>query len=73
MLADPGFLETQLLGQEDRLLVLPQHVGIGPVRVVQRHHEEAQVHVSSPSIEWLGNRYSSSIRAVHCDRAAAPW
>ena len=44
VLADPGLVVAELLGQQDGFAVLLQDVQVVAPRVVQRHHEQAKLH-----------------------------
>ena len=44
VLADPGLVVAEPVREQDRLAVVPQHVAVGPPRIVQRHHEQAELH-----------------------------
>src|SRR5262249_1285053 len=48
MLADPGFVIAQRLRQQDRLAILRQDLGEVPPRIVQGHHEQAELHGHPP-------------------------
>ena len=57
MLADPDVVEAQLVGEDDRLEVLLEHLVVVPRRRVQRHHEQAESHLSPPwPVIWSRSR-----------------
>ncbi len=45
MLPDPGFTKAGLIGQNDLFDVPVVGIGEGAIGRVQRHHEQAELHV----------------------------
>jgi hypothetical protein len=47
MLADPAFVAAVAVGQDDRLAILRQRLTQVSLRIVDRLHEDSELHVAS--------------------------
>ncbi len=48
VLADIGFLESELVGQDDSFPVLFESLRVVPLQIVERHHECSVVQATAP-------------------------